>query len=134
MQSDDVKAAVRRRLKSLMDTVYEEASINPEFLSKLERVLLPSDSRLENAIEAKQPSKKKALGLNLLEILHREGDVALQSAIETRTNDELAQICVQEGIRKLKDAKMLARPVLIDLLLETAKNRLRQGEAFVKRV
>jgi len=130
MSSNQEKEAIRQRLKALFDVVYEEALQNPSFFSRLEAILLSPEAKLS------LQSKTSPLGrspLNMLDILHRDGDTALRDTLNNYTNDELARLCVRERIRKLKEAKSLDRSALIDLLVETAKSRLKQGESFVKR-
>lgn len=130
MSSNQEKEAIRQRLKALFDIVYEEALQNPSFFSRLEAILLSPEAKLSLQSKISPPGRSP---LNMLDILHSDGDTALRDTLNNYTNDDLAKLCVQERIRKLKQAKSLDRSALIDLLVETAKSRLKQGESFVKR-
>lgn len=130
MSSKQENEAIRQRLKALFDVIYAEAMQNPDFLAQLETILLSPEAKL--SLQAKN-SEAKHPTINMLEILHSDGTEALRSILGNYTNADLAKLCVQEGIRKMKEAKSLDRNVLIELLLETATSRLKQGEAFVKR-
>lgn len=132
MRNDDQKAAVRRKLKALMDAVIDQAIENPEFMNKLESILVrPGEEFTDRSLD-RTTASRKAAGPNLLEILHTNGEAAVQQALEEMTTDELVRTCVQEGIRKQKEAKALERSELIVLLVEMTSNRLRQGGSFVR--
>ena len=132
MRNDDSKAVVRRKLKLLFEAVADHAAESPEFLARLERILvLPTSDNNESANERTLPTKKPA-GPNLLEVLHSGGEVALHEAVSALTTDELVRLCVQEGLRKQKEAKALERLALIALLQEMARSRLGQGGSFVR--
>lgn len=133
MQSDGPKSTVRRQLKAFFDVVMDEAFANPEFMSRLEKLLVHAGSESTPPPDDRPSSNKKASGPNMLEILHAKGEPALREELDAMTTDQLARASVQEGVRKLKEAKALERVDLINLLLETARNRLRQGESFVRR-
>lgn len=130
MPSNEEKEAIKLRLKALFDTIYEEAINNPAFFTRLQEILLSPEAKLSLLTK---PSSTVSSRLNLLEVLHQDGDIVLRNTLETYTNNDLAKLCSQEGIRKLKDAKSLDRSALIDLLVETAISRLKQGESFIKR-
>lgn len=133
MRSDDPRALVRKRLKLLFEAISEHAAENPAFLASLERVLAPSSIEFqEPPIVERTPSTKKAAGPNLLEVLHTGGEPALQETVNALTTEELVKLIVQEGVRKMKEAKSLERSELISLLQEMARSRLRQGESFVR--
>jgi len=130
MPSNEEKEAIKLRLKALFDVVYEEAINNPGFFTRLQEILLSPEAKLSLLTKSSSTPRPK---LNLLEVLHQDGDTVLRNTLETYTNNDLAKLCSQEGVRKLKDAKSLDRAALINLLIETAISRLKQGESFVKR-
>lgn len=130
MPSNEEKEAVKSRLKALFDVVYEEAINNPVFFTRLQEILLSPEAKLSLQTKSSFTGRQK---INLLEVLHQDGEVMLRSTLESYTNDDLAKLSSQEGVRKLKDAKSLDRTALIQLLIETAISRLKQGESFVKR-
>ena len=133
MRNEDPKALVRKKLKLLFEAITEHAAENPAFLASLERVLAPSSADFqESPVADRTPSTKKAAGPNLLEVLHTGGELALQETVNALTTDELIKLIVQEGVRKMKEAKSLERSELIGLLQEMARSRLRQGESFVR--
>lgn len=133
MRNDDPKTTVRRQLKAFFDAVMDEALANPEFMSKLEKLLIHAGSEGTKLQDNATSSNKRAFDPNLLEVLHAHGEPALREALDTMTTDQLVRVSVREGVRKLKEAKALERVALINLLLETTRNRLRQGESFVRR-
>lgn len=130
MQSNQEKEAIRLRLKALFEEVYEEALRNPDFFSRLETILLSPEARL--SLQSKVSANTEQPSLNMLEVLHRDGEVELRRILDSYVNDDLISLCVQERIRKQKAAKSLERGALIDLLVETAASRLKQGNSFVK--
>lgn len=130
MQTKKQKDAVLSRLRSLFEAVSDEASHNHNFFARIEEILLSSEAIV--ATKKSPSSTAKTPSLNLLEILHREGKAATLEALESLTNDELAKLASADGVKKLKEAKSMERPVLIGLLIETAEKRLRQGESFTK--
>ena len=133
MRSDDPRASVKKKLKLLFEAIAEHAAENPAFLASLERALAASPGHVpESPPIERVPSARKATGPNLLEILHTGGESALQDVVNALTTDELLKLVVQEGVRKMKEAKSLDRTELITLLLEMARSRLRQGESFVR--
>lgn len=133
MRNDDPKAVVRKKLKLLFEAISDHAAENPDFLASLERALLPSHTDARDLPAAERtPSTKRATGPNLLEVLHSGGEVALQETVNALTTEELVKLVVQEGVRKMKEAKLLERAELISLLQEMARSRLRQGESFVR--
>jgi hypothetical protein len=133
MRSEDPKALVKKKLKLLFEAIADHAAENPAFLASLERALAssPRESQELPPVE-RAPAGKKATGPNLLETLHTGGESALQEAVGALTTDELVRLVVQEGVRKMKEARSLDRAELVSLLQEMARNRLRQGEAFVR--
>lgn len=133
MRSDDPKVAVRRRLKALMEIILDEAAQNPEFLIKLDSLLGHRGDGYSDALDARSSGSKRVPGPNLLEVLHSSGESVLRDELESMTTDQLARTAVQEGVRKSKEAKALVRGELVELMIETTKNRLRQGESFVRR-
>ena len=132
MRNDDPKTVVRKKLKLLFDAVAEHAAENPEFMARLEKILvLPTSDTYETANERTSPTRKPT-GPNLLEVLHSGGETALHEVVSAMTTDELVRLCVQEGLRRQKEAKALERPALIALLHEMARSRLGQGGSFVR--
>ncbi len=130
MPSNTEKEAIHSRLKALLDAVYEEALRSPDFFNRIERILLSPEARLAVQKPTSTPSRKS---INIVEILHQDGEAGLQSALSGHTNEDLTRLCVQEGIKKMKDAKSLDRDALIDALMQTASSRLKQGESFTKK-
>lgn len=130
MPTKQQKDAVLSRLRALFEAVSEEAIRSPDFFSKIEQILLSPEavvsSQVKPVIGVKPPI------INVLEILHREGESAARDSLDKLTNDDLAKLTVADGIKKLKEAKSMERESLIAFLLETASNRLKQGESFTK--
>lgn len=132
MPSNTEKEAIHSRLKALLDAVYEEALRSPEFFDRVERILLSPEARLAVHKPTSTPSRK-SININIVEILHQDGEAGLRSALSGHTNEDLTRLCVQEGIKKMKDAKSLDRDALIEVLMQTASSRLKQGESFTKK-
>jgi len=133
MRNDDSKTVMKRKLKLFFEVISEQAAENPAFLAALERALGTVSGVNQEAITAERtPAVKRAIGPNLLEILHSGGESALQEYVDGLTTDELIKLVVQEGVRKMKEAKTLERVELISLLQEMARSRLRQGESFIR--
>jgi hypothetical protein len=130
MRSKLQKEAVFSRLHALFAVVEEEASRNPAFFERIENVLLSSE--LVIASQQKATPSPKPPGLNLVEVIHREGKDAAKEALSTLTNDEIVRLASADGIKKPKEAKAMEREALIELLLHMADKRLRQGESFTK--
>jgi len=131
MRNDDPKAVVRKKLKLLLDAVLEHAAESPEFMTKLEQILLLPGYESQDSATERAPAKRNT-GPNLLEVLHSGGESALQDTVNAMTTDELVRLSVQEGLRKQKDAKALSRSELVGLLQEMARSRLKQGGSFVR--
>lgn len=130
MPSNTEKEAIHSRLKALLDAVYEEALRSPEFFDRIERILLSPEARLSVHKPTSTPSRQS---INIVEILHQSGEAGLRSTLDGHTNEDLTRLCVQEGIKKMKDAKSLERDALIEVLMQTASSRLKQGESFTKK-
>ena len=130
MPSKKQKDAVLSRLRALFDAVADEATRSPSFFARIEEILLSPEAVL--ALQQKPPTSPRTPTLNLLEILHRDGPTAARDSLDKLTNDELARLAVADGTRKPKEAKSMERVALMDLLLQTAESRLKQGESFTK--
>jgi hypothetical protein len=130
MPSNTEKEAIHSRLKALLDAVYEEALRSPDFFDRIERILLSPEARLAVHKPTSTPSRQS---INIVEILHQDGEAGLRSVLSGHTNEDLTRLCVQEGIKKMKDAKSLDRDALIEVLMQTASSRLKQGESFTKK-
>jgi hypothetical protein len=124
-----MKIAVKNRLKAFFDIIYEEAVKNPAFFSKIEAVLISEEINIskENSTEI-----NKKPDYNLISILHADGEVALYKFLGSKTNDDLVKMCSKDKIAKPKEAKLLQREILIQLVIDTIKNRLKQGESFIR--
>jgi len=130
--SNDPKIAVQSRLRAFFEAVYEEAQQNPQFLTKLEEILVSRDLRISPIKKCKNEGiTQKAI--NIVDVLHTEGEDGLKIALTNFTNSDLIKLCTQEGIRKIRDSKNHERDELIVILIQTASDRLRQGESFTKK-
>jgi energy-converting hydrogenase A subunit M len=129
MPENEMKIAVKNRLKAFFDIIYEEAVKNPDFFSKIEAVLISEEINIskENSTEI-----NKKPDYNLISILHADGEVALYKFLGSKTNDDLVKMCSKDKIAKPKEAKLLQREILIQLVIDTIKNRLKQGESFIR--
>jgi energy-converting hydrogenase A subunit M len=129
MSGNEMKIAVKNRLKAFFDIIYEEAVKNPDFFSKIEAVLISEEINIskENSTEI-----NKKPDYNLISILHADGEVALYKFLGSKTNDDLVKMCSKDKIAKPKEAKLLQREILIQLVIDTIKNRLKQGESFIR--
>jgi len=132
MRNDDQKAVVRKKLKLLFEAVAEHAADNPDLMAKLERIFVLSAYDNNETANKRTPPAKKHASPNLLEVLHSGGEMALHEIVSKMTTEELVRLCVQEGLRKQKEAKALERNALIALLQEMARSRLGQGGSFVR--
>lgn len=130
MLSKQQKDAALGRLRALFQVISDEASRNADFLTAIEGVLLCPEGA--PAAQQKASGVAKIPPVNIMEILHRDGIAAAKSALDQMTNDELVKLASADGIKKPKEAKNMERESLIILLLQTAENRLRQGESFTK--
>jgi hypothetical protein len=121
--------AVFSRLRALTDLIEQEARESLGFFEGLQKILLSE----EVVISADKPlARRKAPILHVLSILHERGESALREELERLTNDQLARLAADEGIKRLKDAKATERKELQDALFEIAQNRLKQGESFTR--
>lgn len=121
--------AVFSRLRALTDLIEQEARESLGFFEGLQKILLSEEA----VISADKPlARRKAPILHVLSILHERGESALREELERLTNDQLARLATDEGIKRLKDAKATERKELQDALLEIAQNRLKQGESFTR--
>lgn len=119
-----------KKLKELFNLIESEAKGSPAFLEKLANVF---GQELDEATNIQSGDKKtKEPILNIVDILHRAGQEALLKELDVLTNDQLAKLASQEGIKKYKDAKSAERGDLIESLSEIASNRLSQGSSFTK--
>lgn len=123
--------AILNRLKSFFNIIYEEAQSNPEFLDRLNSVLLSEKTDLTIKKQAKKSSREPII--HIVEIVHSSGEQGLRDKLQQLTNDQLARLATDEGVKRLKEAKSIDRENLISLLVETGSNRLKQGEAFTKK-
>ena len=130
MPTKKQRDAVLSRLKALVEAIDEEGARNPDFFSRIEKILLSPDAIV--ATHKKGGSNAKTPALNILDVLHRDGEPEARKSLESQTNDELAKLAAADGVKKLNEAKSMERDALIDLLIETATNRLKQGESFTK--
>ena len=131
MPSKQQKDAVLSRLRALFEAVADEATRSPVFFARIEEILLSPEAVVATQQKSSSSSRAPAL-TNLLEILHRDGPRVARDSLDKLTNDELARLAVADGTRKPKEAKSMDRVALIDLLIQTAESRLRQGESFTK--
>lgn len=117
------------KLESTLRVVVDEARMNPDFCMKLARAFGE-----EVSISPKPPGKQrlKVPEINIVEIMHAGGESELHDRLQQLTNEQLVRLSVAEGILKPKAAKSKAREVLISLILNRARDILRQGEAFTK--
>lgn len=99
-------------------------------MAKLENIFTPSSA--DNPSQKKESSPQKSV-LNILEILHESGENGLKERLDSLTTNDLIKLCSQESVRKPKDAKSLERSELVELLVQVAINRIKQGNSFIKR-
>ena len=130
MPSKKQKDAVLSRLHALFDAVADEAIRSPDFFARIEEILLSPEAVL--ALQEEPTTLSRTKSLNLLEILHRDGPTAARDSLDKLTNDELAKLAVADGTRRSRVAKSMERVALMELLLQTAQSRLKQGESFTK--
>lgn len=130
MQNNKKLDIALKKLKELFTIIECEAKKSPAFLEKLATVFNQDSESITNP----QPSEKKIREpfLNIVDILHRLGKDRLNEELDLLTNDQLAKLASQEGIKKYKDSKTADRKELIDSLVEIASNRLSQGSSFIK--
>lgn len=129
MPSKQEYDAVFSRLRALADLIEEEASESLGFFEGLQQILMSEEAI---ASLSKPQVKRKAPILAILTVLHEKGEQALHDELARLTNDQLARLAVDEGIKRFKEAKNTERSDLVEILVETAKNRLRQGESFTR--
>lgn len=121
--------AVFSRLRALTDLIEQEARESLGFFEGLQKILLSEEA----VLSADKPlTRRKAPILAVLSILHERGESALREELERLTNDQLARLATDEGIKRLKDAKAAERIELQNALVEMAQNRLKQGESFTR--
>lgn len=121
--------AVFSRLRALTDLIEQEARESEGFFEGLQQVLMSPEARVA---VTKPQTKSKTPILPIIAILHEKGVSELTDQLQRLTNDKLARLAADEGIKRLKDAKGTEREELITALVETAQNRLKQGESFTR--
>ncbi|MDG5816647.1 hypothetical protein QA601_16235 [Chitinispirillales bacterium ANBcel5] len=119
-----------KKLKELFKLIESEAKDSPAFLEKL-AIIFGQEFYEATNIQSGDKKTKKPI-LNIVDILHRSGQETLLKELDVLTNDQLAKLASQEGIKKFKDAKSAERQDLIESLSEIASNRLSQGSSFTK--
>ncbi len=131
MPSKKETDAILTRLRALCDVIYEEAQKSPEFCERLSSILLSEEA----ALALRKPSGKLSREpiIHIVEVVHSSGEQGLRNALQQLTNDQLARLATDEGVKRLKEAKSIDREELISLLVETGSNRLKQGETFTKK-
>lgn len=130
MPTKKQRDAVLNRLKALVEAIDEESAQNTDFFYRIEEILLSPDAII--ATQKKGRSNVKTPTLNILEMLHLNGESEARKTLGTQTNIELAKLASAERAAKLNEAKSMEREALIDLLIEKAHTRLKQGETFTK--
>jgi hypothetical protein len=121
--------AVFSRLRAITELIEQEARESEGFFEGLQKILMTPEAMV--ALDKPQ-IRSKAPILPVLAILHEQGETTLREQLERLTNDKLARLAADEGIKRLKDAKNTERNDLVAAILETARNRLKQGEAFTR--
>jgi len=124
---NDKNHEMLKKLKEFFNVIESEAKTNPDFLDKLANVF-----ELKKDFDTKQiaTAKVKEPIINIVEVLHNDGEESLRKELELLTNDKLLKLANQEGIKKFKNIKNIDRVDLVNALVVTAKNRLSQGKAF----
>ncbi|MDO9069492.1 MAG: hypothetical protein Q7W05_13690 [Deltaproteobacteria bacterium] len=123
--------AILNRLRAFFNAICEEAQRSPEFLDRLSSVILSEKSALSSGKPARKSSREPII--HIVEIVHSSGELGLRDKLQLLTNDQLARLAADEGVKRLKEAKSIDRENLISLLVETGSNRLKQGETFTKK-
>ena len=131
MPSKRENEAILTRLRALFKVISDEAQKSPEFLDRLSSILLSKQATLEVGKSSAKPSREPII--RIVEILHSSGEERLLNELQQLTNDQLARLAADEGVKKLKEAKRTDREGLISLLVETASNRLKQGATFTRK-
>lgn len=121
--------AVFSRLRAIADLVEQEARECDGFFEGLQKILMTPEAIV--ALEKPQTRKREPI-LAIVAVLHEQGEEALREQLKRLTNDKLARLAADEGIKRLKDAKSTERTELIDFLFATAQSRLKQGESFTR--
>jgi hypothetical protein len=121
--------AVFSRLRAITELIEQEARESEGFFEGLQKILMTPEAMV--ALDKPQ-IRSKAPILPVLAILHEQGETTLREQLERLTNDKLARLAADEGIKRLKDARNTERNDLVAAILETARNRLKQGEAFTR--
>lgn len=130
MPSKSETDAVFSRLRALFDAICEEAQRNPEFFERIQSILMSEAAIISVEKSAGKTSRKPILPI--VDVMHTEGEQGLRIKLDQLTNDQLARLSADEGIKRLKEAKSIERKELISMLVEMASSRLRQGETFTR--
>lgn len=131
MSNKKESEAILNRLRAFFNVICEEAQRNPEFLDRLSAVLLSETTALTIGKSLGKTSREPII--HIVEIVHSSGEQGLRDKLQQLTNDQLARLAADEGVKRLKEAKSIDREILISLLVETGSNRLKQGETFTKK-
>jgi hypothetical protein len=127
---------LKQRLTAIVDIITDEAGRNPEFRTRLERVLGKThfDARPVTKIitgeEKRKGGRRAAAVLNPID-LARHGEADLRSRLAELDLERLLDIVAQFGmdpgklVMKWKD-----RDRVIDRIVEIALTRATKGEAF----
>lgn len=131
MPSKKENEVILTRLRALFNVIYEEAQKNPEFLGRLSSILLSEQATLALGKSSGKPPREPII--HIVKIIHSSGEQGLRNELQQLTNDQLARLAADEGIKRLREAQSIEREELVSVLIETASNRLKQGETFTKK-
>jgi len=131
MPSKKENEAILTRLRALFNVIQEEAQKSPEFLERLGAILLSDQATVALGKSSGKPSREPII--HIVETIHAFGEQGLRDELQRLTNDQLARLAASESRKRLKEANSAEREELIHLLVETAANRLKQGESFMKK-
>jgi hypothetical protein len=117
------------RVAAVLQAIADQARRDPEFLTKLERALIPHSSR---PAAARTRSRRRAPAVvDPFEVLSAAGATGLRERLATLSLDELRDIVAEYRVEPYTLAmRWKTQTRLIDLIADTIEQRSRKGEAF----
>lgn len=121
--------AVFLKLRSLASLIESEAKGNDTFFEKIQNVLM---GEMDSVSASKPLVRQKSPNFSVVSVLHENGEQHLLGRLELMTNEQLIRLAQADGIKRIKEARNIERSELIRIIVETANNRLKQGQSFTR--
>lgn len=122
---------LEQRLRAFMEAVIAEANTNPKLWSRLEEALGGTMTEVRPRIEPRRPRRRNLPVLDPFTLYEQGGEELLRKELKDLDIDQLKDIVAAHGMDRSRLAlRWRTAERLMELIVETVRNRAHKGEVF----